>query len=251
MLNVFIGFDERQRVSYTTLAASIYETSSSPVSITPLILRTLPITRRGLTPFTFSRFLVPWLCNFQGTAVFMDADMLLVSDINEVTEKMSAEHAVGVVKSIAKFEQTSFMVFNCQHESHKILTPEYIQETSDELHGLSWVDKANILDLDPKWNQLIGYQPTDSSSGNLHYTMGIPAYEETATCDHRDLWEAQLKSATSSVPWVDIMGQSVHAIDIDGVKFPKYVWNLEKNIPVPEHLEFIKQLLRARGNLKN
>ena len=60
MISVFIGFDERQRVSFTTLASSIYELSSAPVSVSPLVLRTLPISRRGLTPFTFSRFLVPW-----------------------------------------------------------------------------------------------------------------------------------------------------------------------------------------------
>ena len=84
MLKVFVGFDERQRVSFTTLATSIFETASRPVSITPLVLHTLPISRRGLTPFTFSRFLVPWLCNFEGAAVFMDADMLLASDITEL-----------------------------------------------------------------------------------------------------------------------------------------------------------------------
>ena len=53
MLKVFVGFDERQRVSFTTLATSIFETASRPVSITPLVLHTLPISRRGLTPFTF------------------------------------------------------------------------------------------------------------------------------------------------------------------------------------------------------
>ena len=119
----FIGFDERQRVSFTTLSASIYEHSSEPISITPLVLRTLPITRRGLTPFTFSRFLVPWLCGFEGKAVFLDADMLLVSDIHEAAREIEPGHAVAVVKSIAKFEQTSFMVFDCEHPANKSLTP--------------------------------------------------------------------------------------------------------------------------------
>ena len=93
MLHIFIGFDERQRVSFTTLAASIYELSSKPVAISPLIPRTLPITRRGLTPFTFSRFLVPWL-DFR-KAVFLDADMLLLTDINEVVEEVGDQHAIG------------------------------------------------------------------------------------------------------------------------------------------------------------
>ena len=78
VFKIFIGYDERQAVSYTTLQHSILETASSPISVTPLILSTLPITRRVLTPFTFSRFLVPWLCNYQGHALFLDADMFLV-----------------------------------------------------------------------------------------------------------------------------------------------------------------------------
>ena len=51
MLKIFIGFDERQILSFTTLVASVYEAASKPVAISPLVLETLPITRRGLTPF--------------------------------------------------------------------------------------------------------------------------------------------------------------------------------------------------------
>ena len=112
MLKVFIGYDDRQVLSFTTLVQSIYETASRPVAVSPLILETLPITRRGLTPFTFSRFLVPWLCDFRGTAIFMDADMLLVSDICELKETIKDDIAVSVVRSLEQYEQTSFMVFN-------------------------------------------------------------------------------------------------------------------------------------------
>ena len=96
VFRVFVGYDERQAVSYTTLQQSILETASQPVSVTPLILRTLPITRRGLTPFTFSRFLVPWLCKYEGHALFMDADMFLVSDICEMARYFNDQHAVSV-----------------------------------------------------------------------------------------------------------------------------------------------------------
>ena len=41
MLKIFVGFDERQRVSFTTLATSIFETASRPVSVSPLVLRHL------------------------------------------------------------------------------------------------------------------------------------------------------------------------------------------------------------------
>ena len=124
MLTVFIGYDERQRISYTALQQSIFETATQPVAVSPLILENLPITRRGLTPFTYSRFLVPWLCGFKGSAIFMDADMLLVSDITELVGQVSADTAVSVVKELDKFEQTSFMLFNCEHPAHQKLTPD-------------------------------------------------------------------------------------------------------------------------------
>ena len=176
MLKVFVGFDERQRVSFTTLATSIYETATRPVVVSPLVLRTLPITRRGLTPFTFSRFLVPWLCEFQGAAIFMDADMLLASDITELEQCINEQAAVSVVRSLDRYEQTSFMLLNCAHPSNRKLTPEFIEKTDINLLGMEWAKEEEIGSLDPKWNQLVGYQDVDFSQGNIHYTMGVPRF---------------------------------------------------------------------------
>ena len=250
MLKIFIGFDERQRVSFTTLATSIFETASRPVSVSPLVLHTLPITRRGLTPFTFSRFLVPWLCDFQGSAIFMDADMLLASDITELEALISDDVAVSVVRSLEVYEQTSFMLLNCAHPSHKKLTPEFIQETDMGLHALKWVGPEEIGSLDPKWNQLVGYQEVDLSQGNIHYTMGIPAFPETSTSPGAELLLKNAKLGMSAIPWDEIMGESVHSINIEGVRMPKYVWDFEKKHPKPEHLELVKKLV-VKNRLKN
>lgn len=243
MLRIFVGFDERQRVSFTTLATSIFETASRPVTVSPLVLRTLPITRRGLTPFTFSRFLVPWLCNYEGAAVFMDADMLLASDITELEMQISEEVAVSVVRSLDLYEQTSFMLLNCAHPSHRKLTPEFVQETDVSLHGLEWVGESEIGSLDPKWNQLIGYQDVDLTQGNIHYTMGIPAFPETASSPGAELWRKNAQLGMSAVPWAEIMGQSVHTVNIEGVLMPRYVWDFDLQQPKPEHLGLIKKLV--------
>jgi len=243
VLKIFIGFDERQILSFTTLVASVYELASKPVAVSPLVLETLPITRRGLTPFTFSRFLVPWLCDFKGAAIFMDADMLFVSDVCQLEAEISAGIAVSVVKSLDKYEQTSFMLINCEHPSHRKLTPEFVETTDVDLHGLGWVSDAEVGELDPKWNQLVGYQPIDLNGGNLHYTMGIPAFAETSTSDGAARWRQTAKRATSAISWAEIMGPSVHAVNIEGVKFPRYVWDFDKQQPKPEHLELVKTLV--------
>ena len=243
MLKIFIGYDDRQVISFTTLVASIYKHATKPVAVTPLVLDTLPITRRGLTPFTFSRFLVPWLCNFEGTAIFMDADMLFVSDVCKLENEVSDQYAVSVVKSLDRFEQTSFMLMNCAHPSHRQLTPDVVQTTDINLHGLDWVKPDEIGSLDPRWNQLVGYQDLDPTQGNLHYTMGIPAFAETSTSDCASEWRQTATLATSAIPWREIMGTSVHAINIEGVKLPKYVWDFDKNQPKDEHMELVRTLV--------
>ena len=244
IFRVFIGYDERQAVSYTALQQSILETASQPISVTPLILETLPITRRGLTPFTFSRFLVPWLCNFEGHALFLDADMFLVSDICELMHYFDDDHAVSVVRSIAQFEQSSVMLFNNQHPKNRTLTPEYIQNTDENLHGLCWLGDAEVGDMDNKWNQLVGYQRCQGMDGNLHFTMGVPAFPETSTSEFGQIWTDCAKRAVGvTKTWASIMGSSVHAVRINDVPLPKYVWDNELKKVKSEHQELVSAMI--------
>ena len=97
--------------------------------------------------------------------------------------------------------------------------------------------------LDTIWNQLVGYQDIDFSKGNIHYTMGIPAFAETSTSPGADLWRKNASLGMSAVPWAEIMGQSVHAINVEGVRLPRYVWNFDTNQPYPEHMELVQKLL--------
>ena len=244
-LNIFVGYDERQPISYTALHQSIIATSKRPFSITPLILDALPITRRGLTPFTFSRFLVPWLCDFSGMAIFMDADMLLVSDITDLGEDVDEDVAVSVVRSLEQYEQTSFMLMNCAHPAHRQLTPEFVQNTDINLHSLEWVSPDQIGSLDATWNQLVGYQEVDLTQGNIHYTMGVPAFPETSTSVGTEIWRKYAQRGMAAIPWNEIMGPSVHAVELNGKKFPKYVWDEATETVKPEHLAMVTKLLEG------
>ena len=87
MIRVFIGFDPRETVAFHVLSQSIHDRASEPVSITPIMLSQLDglMTRERnplqSTDFSFSRFLTPYLCDFEGWAVFMDCDMLVLDDM--------------------------------------------------------------------------------------------------------------------------------------------------------------------------
>ena len=77
---IFIGYDARERAATNVLIDSLYQHSSMPLAITPLVTRQLEaqgLYRRGRDPkqstdFSFTRFLVPHLMTYQGWALFMD-----------------------------------------------------------------------------------------------------------------------------------------------------------------------------------
>jgi lipopolysaccharide biosynthesis glycosyltransferase len=238
MYKIFIGFDERQPVSFNVLQQSIIAQASEPVAIIPLRISQLPLKRTGLTPFTWSRFLVPYLCNYEGIALFLDVDIILNGDICELI-KLAGDKAVYVSKNEHRFEWASVMLFNCSHEDNKKLTPEFI-ETADGLHGINWTQE--IGDLPREWNHLVGYDsPKDAKL--IHYTQGIPAYPETIESEHSALWHKWQRITNYSEPWEKLMGDSVHAVNCSGKKLPKFLFDLEKCLPKAEHNETVKKLM--------
>ena len=205
MLRIFIGYDDRQPVSYNVLHSSIMRRASIPVSITPLILNTLPMKRRGLTPFTYSRFICPYLCGFEGRSVFLDADIMFRDDIAKLPFNDDCE--VSVVKGSLKYEWSSVMVFN--NEKCKILTPEFIDDISHNPLGMGWSKKVG--DLPKEWNHLVGYDEPNPSAKVVHFTQGVPVWPETANCEFGNEWRSEMLAMMQAKPWAEIMGKSVHA----------------------------------------
>jgi lipopolysaccharide biosynthesis glycosyltransferase len=218
VLRIFIGYDERQSVAYNVCRYSIERRSSVPVAITPLKLDTLPLKREGLTRFTFSRFLVPWLCNYEGRAIFMDSDFLCLGDVAELaaeTDKFGrmfgqpAENkAVYVSKNEHRFEWASMILFDC--EANMILTPEYVS-TAEKLHHLSWLPEDRVGDLPREWNHLVGYDQPRTDAKAVHFTQGLPIFPETEGSEYAEQWRAEHKAMNSTLPWQETMGSSVHA----------------------------------------
>lgn len=242
MHRIFIGYDERQPISYQVLHHSLIKYASKPISIIPLKLSTLPLRRAGLTPFTYSRFLVPYLCDFEGWALFLDADMVVTSDIDELFCYRDEAFQVMVVPQEKSFELASVMLFNnakCRH-----LTPEYV-ETAEGLHVLSWAKEIGALPRE--WNFLAGYDtPSEALPKLIHYTQGVPCFREMSKVDYSSTWNLLQKESNSAVAWEVLMGSSVHVVQVNGGKvLPKYLFDLEKKAPREEHREFLESLLKG------
>ena len=212
-LKIFIGYDHRQAVSYNVLQFSILRRSSKPVAITPLVLPTLPMTRSGLTPFTFSRFLVPWLNGFQGWAMFMDTDYLCLADIAELFAKTDDRYAAMVSKNVKKFEWASMIMFNCAHLANRVLTPEYVEDPKQcrSPHTLDWLSDDQVGDLPREWNHLVGYDAPRNDAKLVHYTQGMPIFEETAGSEYAEQWKKEHAKSNQTLGWQDLMARSVHA----------------------------------------
>lgn len=209
MLNVYVGVDPRQPLSYNVLQHSIQRYRSEPVAVIPLKLSELPITRRGLTEFTYSRFLVPWLSGYAYQSVFMDADIVVRGDIAELFRCVDLTCAVQVMQEQARFEWASVMLFNnhkCQN-----LTPEYVQDEANNLFDLAWASKIGTLP--PEWNHCVGYtEPKDAKL--YHYTQGIPCWYETRGQPEDIHWLEEHKDMLRTCSWRELMSESVHAVPV-------------------------------------
>lgn len=212
-LRVFIGYDHRQAVSYNVLQFSIFRRASKPVAITPLFLPSLPLTRTGLTPFTYSRFLVPWLCGYQGWAMFLDIDYLCLADLAELFRLTDDRYAMMVSKNAKRFEWASMMMFNCGHPANQILTPDYVQDAQrcKNPHAIDWLSDALVGDLPREWNHLVGYDAPRQDAKLVHYTQGMPIFEETIGSEYTEEWKTEHAKSNQTQGWQELMARSVHA----------------------------------------
>ncbi len=221
MINIFIGYDSKEKVAYNVLSHSIIQNSTKPVAITPIALNHLKddfVRERNAlssTEFSFSRFMIPHLMNYQGWALFMDCDMLMFEDVSELWRMRDDSKAIQVCKhdyvpkektkflgqtqtAYPKKNWSSFMLMNCKKCSS--LTPDYVNRASGlELHQFKWLEGDHLIgDLPLEWNWLVGEYEHKDDVKNVHYTKGGPWFEEYARCDYSQDWFKNLEESNGS-----------------------------------------------------
>ena len=203
---IFIGRDPRQPVAASVLAQSLYMHASAALAVTMLDMRWLPIRRCGLTTFTFTRYLVPWMCHYEGWALFLDADMLARADVTKLWDLRESRYDVMLVKNRIRCEWPSLMMFNCEN-CHR-LTPEWVEDEKNQPAALQWAKE--IGELPTEWNHAIGYDPRNSDAKMAHFTQGVPVWKETKGSEFAEEWWAVARQMASSVEHHELMGRSVH-----------------------------------------
>ena len=214
MARVFIGYDSKEVVAYHALVQSILDRSSMPVAFTPIALDTLSglFTRERnslqSTEFSFSRFLVPYLSNYEGWSLFCDCDMIMRADIAELWSLRDDRHAVMCVQhdyvpkvetkflgqQQTKYEKknwSSVMLFN--NAKCRALTPDFVNSASGlELHQFKWLDgDENIGALPAEWNWLVNEYEHNADAKLVHFTDGGPYFSAYKDDDYANEWFAE------------------------------------------------------------
>lgn len=202
MNRIFIGWDSREALAYDVCRYSLSSHARDGHVIRPLAQRALramglywrPNDPLASTEFTYTRFLVPALCHYDGWALFADCDILFRADVGELFELADDRFAVMCVKhdhqptAATKMGQaiqtayprknwSSVMLWNCGHPANRRLSPNIVNEqTGAFLHRFQWLEDAQIGALPLVWNYLIGWNTRDQcpEPKAAHFTEGIP-----------------------------------------------------------------------------
>ncbi len=178
---IFVGSDDEQLIGARLLEYTIQKYSSMDVIVEVLDFRSVPVPKdpknRSRTGFSFCRFDIPRLCGFEGRGVYVDADMQVFTDIEDLwTLPLDDADILYALShpSQGRTPQTSVMLLNCAALSWNV--DEIVQSLDAGVYGYKELmqklcihPEERIKPLLPYWwNSLERYEPGRTSL--LHYT---------------------------------------------------------------------------------
>lgn len=215
IIRVFVGYDAREAAGTWPFLQTLREKTKARV----LIELVGGEQGDGTNAFgAHERFLAPAKCGFRGWSLFLDgADMLLRAPLEELIALIDRTKAVQVVKhdyrtrhpvkylgtelqapnvDYPRKNWSSVVIFRNDHSACQRLTPEFVRaQSAKSLHRFEWVADEYIGELPAEWNWLAdeyGYNP---NAKLLHWTAGIPGFNDYRDAPHADEWHAALNRA--------------------------------------------------------
>jgi lipopolysaccharide biosynthesis glycosyltransferase len=215
-MKVFVGYDDREDIAYKVCEYSIKRKNKKAQVFA---LKQEELNEKKLywrekdplssTAFTFTRFLVPALVNYEGWAIFCDCDIVWMIDPAEIMKYADEKYAVMVVKHdyqppegekmdgqkqlpYPRKNWSSVILWNCGHPSNKKVTPDLVnKETGQYLHRFNWLKNEEIGELSHHWNWLVNHyhEPKDGAPKVIHYTEGGPWFDNYKYCEYGYHWE--------------------------------------------------------------
>lgn len=220
--NVYIGFDKREELAAEICKFSIVRRTTPNTVVKFLKHDQIPGFARPREPnqstdFTYTRFMIPYLENYQGFSLFCDCDFLFLDDIQEISRMIDPTKAVSVVRhpmyipnstikmdgieqhTMPRKNWASLIVFNNEHPSNQNLTPHLINnvQPGKVLHQFGWLNDDEIGSISLDWNVLDGYYELDNPRA-IHYTDGGPWFDNYKTTHYSKFWINEYHEYTNS-----------------------------------------------------
>ena len=226
-VNIYLGYDSNHSELFDVAECSIHESieriksggvaaeyfNDYKVEVKKLDINAISEYTREYanqsTEFTYSRFLIPYLENYEGFSFFMDDDYIWKHNPLGLFNFLDPDHAVACVQYDFKHhEETKFngeknvsypkklwssmMIFNNGHEDCRKLTPEAVNTwTGQQLHQFEWTDQISKIPHDKICTE--GYEESFNNSHHaIHYTRGGPWIKDM-DCSHINMLETYYK----------------------------------------------------------
>ena len=217
-MKIFVGYDTREDIAYQVCKHSI-ESQCPTAEVIPLKqndLRNDKLYWRGedklaSTEFTFTRFLIPHLMNYDGWALFIDSDIVFTENVKNLFDLADDKYAVmcaqhdytpkpgtkmdGQVQTqYPRKNWSSVVLWNCGHPSNQAVTIDSVNNPNYDgkyFHRFSWLKDEEVGQLSHEWNWLVDWyhDPEDGTPKALHYTEGGPWFENYRHCSYHDVWK--------------------------------------------------------------
>lgn len=176
-VTIFIGAGDRDRLAALVLESSIRRRTSGAVRIESLnhYANQIPEPQhpenRPKTSFSFQRFLIPEVMNFQGRAIYLDSDMLLFTDIRELWSWSMDGHGVLGCERPGHPPQFSVLLLDCGKVRWSIAELVAALDSRDlnyeSLMTLRFESSVSVT-LPEEWNSIEKFLP--GRTRLLHYS---------------------------------------------------------------------------------
>jgi hypothetical protein len=200
---VFVGAEEGQELAFKVLEYSIQINCPATVEVINLGEELhknkdyLEAKNLSKTPFSFQRFAIPQLCNYQGIALYLDSDMLVLNDIRELfkfisksstgiatvlpTEGRDAQNSVFVI-------DTSKVRWNLKNKINDVQKNTLSYKDLLKTLGMPAIDRI----IPSEWNSL---EKLTKDTCLIHYTdMPIQPWIDSRNKNQR-IWLTYLDQA--------------------------------------------------------
>jgi len=209
IIKVFAGSDRSQLIAFKALEHSIKRNTKRQVECRQIDNTMMPkcrsIINAPYTNFSFARFGIPSFTGYKGKGIYVDADMLVMTDIAELWEIPFDGAKVLLLeqpeselhkKQSKKRKQTAVMVLNCEKltdwKPEKIIGDLGIKYDRTALMSLHILPENEINESIPTtWNCMDWYE--EGVSNLVHYTHIETQPWVYPLHKHRQVWMDELK----------------------------------------------------------